>query len=71
MNINILKKGDRVLTVSMEAIVVERKNKTVDIIPLINDASGIHVDTNNIVTIGYGNNTVQTETTDGILITNF
>ena len=38
MNINILKKGDRVLNVTTDNIIVERKDKTVDIIPLITDS---------------------------------
>lgn len=71
MNINILRKGDRVLNVTADNIIVERKDKTVDIIPLITDSSGVRVDIPNIVTIGYGNNIVQTKLTDDVVITNF
>ncbi|MBP3267971.1 MAG: hypothetical protein J6M07_06595 [Ruminococcus sp.] len=71
MKINILKKGDKVLNVTNEFIAVERKNGEVDIIPLIKEENGIWIDAENITTIGYGNNTVQSETIDGIEITNF
>lgn len=71
MNINILRKGDRVLNVTADNIIVERKDKTVEIIPLITDSSGVRVDIPNIVTIGYGNNIVQTKLTDDVVITNF
>ena len=71
MNINILKKGDRVLNVTTDNIIVERKDKTVDIIPLITDSSGIRIDIPNIITIGYGNNIVQTQVSDNVVITNF
>ncbi len=71
MTIGILKKGDRVISVASEFVAVERKNGEVDIIPLINDETGLRVDTEKIVTIGYGNNTVSTTTVDGVEITNF
>lgn len=71
MRINIMKKGDRIINVTSEFIVVERKNGEVDIIPIISDETGLRVDTENITTIGYGNNTVQTETVDGVVFTNF
>ena len=41
-----------------------------DIIPLIRDGTGLRVDIENIVTIGYGNNTVQAEA-DDIVVTTF
>lgn len=71
MKINILNKGDRVLNVTADFIAVERKNGEVDIVPIVKDESGLRVDVENITTIGYGNNTVQSETIDGVVITNF
>jgi len=71
MKINVMSKGDKVLNVTSELVAIQRKNGEVDIIPLISDESGIRIDTENIVTIGYGNNTVETEVIDGVVITNF
>ncbi len=70
MKVNVLKKGDRVISVTLEFIAVQRKNGEVDIIPLIRDGTGLRVDIENIVTIGYGNNTVQAAT-DDIVVTTF
>lgn len=71
MRINVMSKGDKVLSVTSEFVAVQRKNGEVDIVPLITDDTGLRIDTENIVTIGYGNNTVQTEVIDGVVITNF
>ena len=71
MRINILNKGDKVLNITHDFIAVERKNKEVDIIPLLKNDRGLWIDSENIITIGYGNNTVEVETIDGITITNF
>lgn len=70
MKINVLKKGDRVISVTSEFVAVQRKNGEVDIIPLLRDGTGLRVDIENIVTIGYGNNTVQAKT-DDIVVTTF
>ena len=70
MKIGILKKGDSVLSVTPEFIAVQRKSGEVDIVPLIKDESGIRVDIENIVTIGYGNNIVQVEN-DDVVVTTF
>ena len=71
MKINILNKGDKVLNVTENFIAVERKNGEVDIVPLAKDENGFWIDVENITTIGYGNKTVQSETVDGVVITNF
>ena len=71
MKINVMSKGDKVLNVTSELVAIQRKNGEVDIIPLISDEFGIRIDTENIVTIGYGNNSVETEVIDGLVITNF
>ena len=71
MKINVMSKGDKVLNVTSELLTIQRKNGEVDIIPLILDDSGVRIDTENIVTIGYGNNSVESEVIDGVVITNF
>ena len=71
MRINVLKKGDRVININDNFIYIERENKEVDIVPFINEDNTIRIDTNNIITIGYGDNTVEIETDDGVKIINF
>lgn len=71
MKINILNKGDKVINVTTDFIAVERINGEVDIIPLVKEDNGLWVDIENITTIGYGNNTVQSQTIDGVVVTNF
>lgn len=71
MKIKVMSKGDKVLNVTSELVAIQRKNGEVDIIPLISDESGVRIDTENIVTIGYGNNSVETEVFEGVVITNF
>ncbi len=70
MLIGILKKGDRVISVTADFIAVERKNKEVDVIPLSRDDGALRIDTDNIVTIGYGDNIVQATNGD-VTITTF
>lgn len=70
MKIGVLKKGDQVLSVTAEFIAVQRKNGEVDIIPMLKDEMGLRVDIENIVTIGYGNNTVQASN-DEVVVTTF
>mgnify|MGYP004528584159 FL=1 len=70
MKIGVLKKGDQVLNVTPEFIAVQRKNGEVDILPLVKDEMGLRVDIEKIVTIGYGNNTVQAST-DEFVVTTF
>lgn len=71
MRINVLNSNDRVVNVTSEFVAIERENGEVDILPFAKDESGMWIDTENILTIGYGNNTIQTETDNGITITNF
>lgn len=71
MRIDVLKKGDSVLSVNRDFIAVRRKNGEVDLIPFMEDEMGLRVNTEQIVTIGYGNNTVSAELDDGITITNY
>jgi len=69
MFIGIMKKGDKVISVTSELIAVQRKNGEVDILPLFKDETGLRVDVEGIVTIGYGSNTVQTTVGDISLTT--
>lgn len=71
MRISVMNKGDKVLSVTNRLIAIQRKNGEVDIIPFLSDKAGMWIDTENIVTIGYGNNTVESETENGVVITNF
>lgn len=70
MTIGILKKSDHVISVTSEFIAVERKSGEVDIIPIIKDGEMLRVNPENIVTIGYGENIVQTKAGD-VTITTF
>lgn len=71
MVLGLLKKGDEVLNVTSEFVAVKRKKGEVDIIPIIKEAGSWRVDIENIVTIGYGDNTVTFESENGVQITNF
>lgn len=70
MKIGILKKGDHVINVTSDFIAVERKNGEVDIVPIFKEEETLRVDAANIVTIGYGDNIVQTKFGD-VAITTF
>ena len=66
----LLKNGYTVINVTQYFIAFLIKNGEVDIIPLVKDEMGLRVDIEKIVTIGYGNNTVQAST-DEIMVTTF
>ena len=70
MKIGIMKKVDKVISITSEFIAVERKNGEVDVIPIVSDETGLRVDIEHIVTIGYGNNTVSVES-DDVVVTTF
>lgn len=71
MKINVLQSGDKVLNVTADFVAVERASGEVDILPLVREDGGMWIDTANILTIGYGNNTIQTEEINGVTVTNF
>lgn len=71
MKVNIMRDGDRVIGVTNEFVAVERASGEVDIVPLIREDNRIWVDTQHVLTIGYGENTVQVQTEDGVTITTF
>jgi precorrin-6B methylase 1 len=58
--INILRKGDSVISATETTIAVQRKNGEVDVIPIISENGNLRVDVENIITISYGKNTVET-----------
>ena len=66
MRVNVLRDGDKVINVTNEFIAIERVSGEVDILPFIQEKSGVWVDTENILTIGYGENTVETEIENGV-----
>ena len=70
MFIGVLKKGDHVISVTSEFVAVERKNGEVDILPLTNDGGLLRVDPDNIVTIGFGDNVIETTSGD-VTVTTF
>lgn len=59
MKINIMQKGDKVLNVTDNIIVIQRKNGEVDIFPLAEIIENLRVDATKVITIGYGNNIVS------------
>lgn len=69
MKIGILKKGDKVLSVTSDFIAVQRKNGEVDVVPMIKDEMGLRVDIEGIVTIGYGENIVKVSAGDVVVTT--
>ena len=71
MILGLLKKGDEVLNVTNEFIAIRRKKGEVDMIPIIKEGGGWRLDYENIVTIGYGDNTVTFENEKGVQVTNF
>lgn len=71
MRLGLLKKGDKVMNVTNEFVAIRRKNGEVDIVPLVKEGDVWRVDTENIVTIGFGENTVTYENENGVTITTF
>lgn len=71
MKIRILHKGDSVLNVTKDFIAVKRRNGEVDLIGFWNEEGGMRIDTENIITIGFGDNIVETESENGVIILNF
>lgn len=70
MKIGIMKKGDKVLTITAEFIAVQRMNGEVDIVLMVKDEMGLRVDIEGIIPIGYGENIVEVSTGD-IVVTTF
>ena len=71
MKINVLRKGDKVLSVTSEFLAIQRKNGEVDILPIISDEQGVRIETEKVVTVGFGDNTVESEVIEGVVVTTF
>ncbi len=69
MRIELLEKGDKVLSVSEDRIVIRRKGGEVDIVYFEETEDGIRV-LDKSVTIGF-KNCIETEIVDGVEITTF
>ncbi len=66
ISINVLKKGDEVLTINERFLAIRRKNGTVDIFNVMfNEQNEIFVDPVKAAVIGYGEGTVGKELEDG------
>ena len=59
MRINVLRRGDEVLSVTQNFIAVKRVSGEVDLLPLVIDEEGMRIDSEKIVTIGYGENEIK------------
>ena len=71
MKLGLMRKGDTVLSVSQYFVAIKRKKGEVDIIPIVRDGEGWRLDLENIISIGYGDNTVSFENDFGVQITTF
>lgn len=71
MRINVLKKGDRVIGVMQDNIIISHKNGEAEIIPFIHDELGMRPDMENTIIIGFGDGTVEKELGEGVVLTVF
>ncbi len=71
MRINILNSGDQVISVTSQFLAIQRASGEVDILPLTKGEDGPKIDEKHILTIGYAETTIQTETVNGVTIMNF
>ena len=71
MKIRLLHNGDSVLNVTKDLIAVRRRNGEVDLIKLLNENGSVRLDLEDIVTIGFGDNIVETTNENGVFIANF
>ena len=66
LNINLLKKGDEVLSINEKFLAIRRKDGTVDVYNVFFNEEGIYVDPIKNATIGYGEGMVEKLLDDGI-----
>lgn len=71
MKLGLMRKGDTVLSVGQDFVAIKRKKGEVDIIPIVRDGEGWYLDLENIISIGYEDNTVSFENDFGVQITTF
>lgn len=65
ININVLKKGDEVLTINEKFLAIKRKDGTVDIYNVFFYEEGIYVDPIRSAIIGYGEGMIEKLLDDG------
>lgn len=65
ININILKKGDKVITINEKFLAVRRKDGTVDIYNVFFNEEGIYIDPIRSAIIGYGEGMIEKLLDDG------
>lgn len=71
MKINVLRNNDRVINVTENFVAIERSNGEVDILPFVKENGNMWIDAENILTIGFGDNSIEVKTDNGVTITNF
>ena len=71
MRIEMMKKGDKIINVTEQFIVMKRKGGEVDLIPYRKAGEGIEIDMQNSVTVGYEMETVSVEMENGVTIMKF
>lgn len=65
INVNVLKKGDEVLSLNEHFLAIKRKNGTVDVYNVYFNEGGIYIDPVKAAVIGYGEGTVEKMLDDG------
>lgn len=73
---DLMKTGDRVLTITNEFLAIERCDGSVELYPVVNTTNKITLDIDSITTIGYSpcNDDIETDeytTENGVHIVNF
>lgn len=73
---DLMKTGDRVLTITNEFLAIERCDGSVELYPVVNKTNKITLDIDSITTIGYSpcNDDIETDeytTENGVHIVNF
>ena len=71
MNIDIMTKGDRVLSVTESFIAIRKHTGEIILLPISKVDGGIRVELEKMVTISYGDDVIEAVTVDGVEITNF
>lgn len=71
MKINVLRNNDRVINVTANFVAIERANGEVDILHFVKENGNMWINTDDILTIGFGDNSIEVETDNGVTITNF
>ena len=59
ISVNLMKKGDSVLSLTENYLSIQRKNGEVDVFKVISEPDRFYVDPLKVATIGYGDGTVE------------